>query len=585
MNENTKTISFIFTAVAVLALAWMFRPAAPPLVTDEMVGKSLFPELDDPLKAKKMRIVLFDEGTSQVREFEVAQANGVWALPSHQNYPADAKDQLASAVSALADLKVLSRVSSDARDAELYGVVEPKPAEDQFGQQGVGKLIVIEDENDKPLARVIIGKEDKPTRKDELAPAESQLRFVRIPGRDQVYRVEMKTDKFSTKFSDWIETDLLKLNPWDIADVKLRDYSVIDAVLKSGEFAQMLNPRADIDVSFDDKTNKWTLKDLTVYKGKKKEAGKLGDDEEVNSTKLNDLKTALSSLKIMDVARKPAQMSANLKAGKEYVDDAASQDLKRRGFHPVPVENNQFDIVSNDGEAVVSMKDGVQYVLRFGEVAGIDSGSDDEKKKTDDSKAEGGKGKAEAAADAGKSSSEKKLSDKPEKSGGLSRYIMVMVQFNPDLLPKPELEALPEIKKAPEKKGEAKSSDAKAGEVKGETKKDGKKDDAKTAAASKDDSDDQEAIEAERDKIEKENRRKQDEYDEKVKKGEQRAKELNARFADWYYVVGDETYRKIHLGQNDIITKKSAEPKDAGHPAIPKNPFDIQGLPGMPGQN
>ncbi len=108
MNENTKTISFIFTAAAVLVLAWAFRPAAPPLVTDEMVGKSLFPELDDPLKAKKMRIVTFDEGTSQVREFEVAQANGVWSLPSHQNYPADAKDQLASAVSALVDLKVLA---------------------------------------------------------------------------------------------------------------------------------------------------------------------------------------------------------------------------------------------------------------------------------------------------------------------------------------------------------------------------------------------------------------------------------------------------------------------------------------------
>ena len=72
-----------------------------------------------------------------------------------------------------------------------------------------------------------------------------------------------------------------------------------------------------------------------------------------------------------------------MKAGKEYLDDAASQDLRRRGFHPVPLGNDQFDIVSNDGEAVVSMKDGVQYVLRFGEVAGIDSGSDDEKKKSD----------------------------------------------------------------------------------------------------------------------------------------------------------------------------------------------------------
>ena len=222
-----------------------------------MVGKSLFPELDDPLKAKRMRIVTFDEGTSQVREFEVVQTNGVWSLPSHQNYPADAKDQLASAASALVDLKVLAAVSNDARDHELYGVVEPKPAKDQFGQQGVGKLVVVEDENDKPLARIIIGKEDKPSRRDEFAQTDTQLRFVRIPGQDQVYRVQMKADKFSTKFSDWIETDLLKLNPWDITDVKLRDYSVIDAMTRNGELAQMLNPRADIDVSFDDKTNKW----------------------------------------------------------------------------------------------------------------------------------------------------------------------------------------------------------------------------------------------------------------------------------------------------------------------------------------
>ena len=68
-----------------------------------------------------------------------------------------------------------------------------------------------------------------------------------------------------------------------------------------------------------------------------------------------------------------------------------------------------------------------------------------------------------------------------------------------------------------------------------------------------------EALEAEQERIEKANRRKQDEYDEKVKKGQQRAKELNARFADWYYVVGDETYRKIHLGQAEIVKKKGPQ--------------------------
>ncbi|HZZ26477.1 MAG TPA: hypothetical protein VFE46_00615, partial [Pirellulales bacterium] len=95
---------------------------------------------------------------------------------------------------------------------------------------------------------------------------------------------------------------------------------------------------------------------------------------------------------------------------------------------------------------------------------------------------------------------------------------------------------------------------------------------------------DQEALEAERDKIEKENQRTEDEYKDKIKKGEQRAKELNARFADWYYVVGDETYRKIHLGQGDIVKKKAPEDKNAGHTAGPKDPFNIPGLPSAAGK-
>jgi len=37
-------------------------------------------------------------------------------------------------------------------------------------------------------------------------------------------------------------------------------------------------------------------------------------------------------------------------------------------------------------------------------------------------------------------------------------------------------------------------------------------------------------------------------------------KELNGRFADWYYIISEDTYRKIHLTRNDIVKKK--EKKD-----------------------
>ena len=72
-----------------------------------------------------------------------------------------------------------------------------------------------------------------------------------------------------------------------------------------------------------------------------------------------------------------------------------------------------------------------------------------------------------------------------------------------------------------------------------------------------------------------------------MKKGQDRAKELNARFADWYYVVDDETYKKIHLGQAEIIEKKapkdSKEGKGTAAPAGVKNPFDFPGAPAVPG--
>src|SRR4029078_379834 len=59
----------------------------------------------------------------------------------------------------------------------------------------------------------------------------------------------------------------------------------------------------------------------------------------------------------------------------------------------------------------------------------------------------------------------------------------------------------------------------------------------------------------------KENEQKQKEYDEKIKSGEKRARELNDRFADWYYAVSEATYRKIHLNRDDVIKKKE-EKKD-----------------------
>ena len=35
-------------------------------------------------------------------------------------------------------------------------------------------------------------------------------------------------------------------------------------------------------------------------------------------------------------------------------------------------------------------------------------------------------------------------------------------------------------------------------------------------------------------------------------------RELNYRFADWYYVISEDVYKKIHLGRADVIRETKA---------------------------
>jgi hypothetical protein len=85
--------------------------------------------------------------------------------------------------------------------------------------------------------------------------------------------------------------------------------------------------------------------------------------------------------------------------------------------------------------------------------------------------------------------------------------------------------------------------------------------------------------EQERDRVIQDNKRKQDEYETKLKDGEKRVKELNDRFADWYYIISNETYQKIHLSRDQVIKKKEKPKDEAGaKPAAeaPKDPFQLQ---------
>jgi len=386
--------------------------------------------------------------------------------------------------------------------------------------------VEIRDASGNKLARLIIGKEDRSPASGGMPGR--KLRFVRKAGQDPVYRVEIDATKFTTNFDDWIEKDLLKITPWDVRRLVIDDSTCTFGFDEaSGRPAVTQDRKSRIALGYDDKDAKWSLLKLEAFGADNKpREEQFAADEELASSKLNALRDALGDLKIIDVARKPAGLSGELKAEEKFTNDReAVTSLAQKGFYPFA----SGEILSSNGETIVGMKDGVEYLLRFGNGTSVAGDAKAEKK---------GDGKAS--------------------DDTTGRYLFVMARFAESLLEKPTLDPLPEAPSVPaadEKQGEAKKDGT-------EKKDEGTGADAsgKLAAADEAEAKAQTALE-ERRRVDRENRRRQEEYDEKVKAAQKRVKELNARFADWYYVVSDDEYEKIHLNRAGVVQKKSQEAK------------------------
>jgi hypothetical protein len=521
MNESIRTLIFVAVGAVVALAAYASRPSLEPPEEDigNVEGKPLFPDFKDPLVARKLEIRQFDEATARVTPFEVTQqTSGVWTIPSHGNYPADAESQLKAVAETLADMKIIG-VASDEKFAdkkkehELYGVNDPGSVD--VGTKGVGTLIAMQDAKGNDLLRLIVGK--------EVAGATNQ-RFVRKPSEDIVYVTTIDLAKLPTEFDKWIEKDLLKLSTFDVNKINIKDYLVLPTQTGRMRLVQ----RFEAALSYDN--NEWKAEEMAAYRGQQRVPAALQEMEELNKQKLDDLRNGLGDLKIVDVRRKPEGLGNSLRVSTDKLPADQQQALTELGFYPYSASEGRLEIFGANGELSVDTKDGVQYILRFGDIA--------PQVTTAPKKDE----KAKPAADS-------------EEEIKVHRYLFVTTQLAPSVQTPPQLEPEPagpepatdnKPAEGEQKTDEAAKTEAKAGEQKAEDK---------PAAV--------DPQQAERERIKKENERKLNAYRDQRKKAELRVAELNARFADWYYVVSEDVYKKIHLVRSDIV-KEKASAKDEG---------------------
>ena len=545
MSEMVKTLIYVGSAAVLALVALLWQPGQVEQSLDEKVGQELFEDFDTADTATNLTITRYDTNFDKPIKFQVnrGKATDQWVIPSEDNYPADAEEQMQKAATALIDLEVLGIASETPKDHKLYGVVEPS-ADLAAGSTGVGMLVEVANAKKDRLAELIIGK---------TVADEEEKRFVRVRNEDVTYVVKLDVTNFSTTFNEWIESDLLSLNPLDIRTLALKDYSILEVLdPRTGGAVKQLMQRSDTALSWNQEESKWNIGHMHEYKeANQPTPTEMAENEELNTERLNELKNALDDLKIVGVREKP--------------DDTNQVQLQEYGFYPFPTKDENGepidDVRSANGEVHVSLQDGIQYVLRFGDIA---------------------------PPDVVQSSSE-------DSSEEIYRYLVVMAKLDPSQLPPPELQ--PEItlpapveekpaekptpetkapeKKAPEKKAPEKKAPEKAAPEKkpadeGADKKPAAQEKpAQPPAAPQDPAtkpatapqdkpvtlSPEELLKAQ-EAVKKENERKLNEYKEKLAAAEKRVLELNARFAGWCFIIDEKVYNQIHLSQSDVIKEK-----------------------------
>ena len=584
MNENAKSFTFIGLAVAFAAIAYFTSPADLKEVA-QASKKGLEFFSFSATKASGIEVVEMtkpEDGPSVKKSIEVSEEPAGWYIKRPKfKYPADAKGKVGRMATSLAGLVIHDLESDKQGDHAKYGVLDPSDPEEVTKAEGdasaTGKRLTVK-QGESTLASLIIGK--------ELPEPDQGLHYVREPGKSEVYSVKFDDySEISTQFVDWVEKDFLDLDKWDVKRITLDNSEV-----KEGRIIPAIPHVLDYESS------EWKLSGST-----------LADSEELDKDKLDALKDALDALKIIDVEPKPAFLASSLKKGSEFVDanniqalQATAASLASKGFYAAndldaagkprshPNGKPILKVVSEKGEIRVGMKDGVEYVLRFGDVYG---GPEGDENATGDSRylyafarvnsalmdpldleivppplpetpaptvepgtpanevnatlAPAGEGNATAPGNEGDegeqgSAGPESNATKPPPTPGPPP------SFTPPSAPPAAPPSAPPPAAVPTTDTNA-TADANA------TALDPIAEYAKKRADR----------EAEIARIRAANDTKQKEFDDKLAKAQKRVDELNQRLAGWYYVIDNVEYEKIRLDRPDFVKQKPKEDDNA----------------------
>jgi Domain of unknown function (DUF4340) len=618
LNETNRTLIYVGVAIVSVGAATLTQYAtrARPDKEYQGIGGEFYPQFTDPTAAQVLRVVAYDKDTASVKIFKVDYRNGKWLIPSHHDYPADGKDRLARTAASVIGTSKNALVSRVKSQQVKYDVVDPEDPDPTI-LSGRGQKITISKNDGTVLAEFVVGKQA------ENQPDVYYVRGTKSDDSNAIYLAKLKID-LSTKFGDWIEPDLLKIDRDKLTDIRSDNYSIDEGqgVVVQGEVTELERKSS---------SDPWKLIGLN------------DKTEELKTDTVLQIANNIDGMRLIGVRPKPQGINPDLSIDKKIVDSRELAavllgDMAARGFYIASDQRGgQKKLVSKEGEFEAGTSEGIRYALHFGQIfTGTEFDIETGLSKSADKSKDAKKG-----TDAKSGSADSKAGDKakgPEKKG---RYLMVYAAFDPKLVGEPpkkpsepkkpnglvldtpskakgatteptaasksgpaanqkagnkqssnnshdgEMMALADPKA--EAKADAKSADADKPGAKTPEKPPAKSPNSKVPQAKKpavpskpqakpDPKAEYEKAMTQYKKDLERYENDKSEFEKKLKKGQERVKELNDRFGPWYYVISAESFENLRLTHASLVKPKEAPGAKKAGPVLPG-----QGAAGFPG--
>ncbi len=439
-TEVTKSALAATVAIVMIGLTWLVYRLTQPSIPDAFVkvGQAFF-EMFETGQVSQMELAAVDK-SGKALSFSVRKTNGLWTIPSHYDYPAEAVERLGRTTSELIGLERRTLASSEKGAQALLGTLDPTSEEGKADPENAGKLLRFTDSNGEPVFELIVGKqvEQKTSGADSLLgleEPEERMFYVRVPSEKDTYTAKLDLD-ISTQFSDWIEADLLELNAAEMRQVNV-DNSRLEArqvMTNQGiEVRRVRVPGEELKLQKADDFSEWILPDLNQ------------EQETMNAEAVNPLIRTIEAVELIGVRPRhkyqgrsvldgnlefqfPAEVANDIPAQQTILDEL-QDDLLSRGFGlSQDPESNQIKLVSEHGQLSTTTKDGLVYTLYFGsQIVGseesIEIGAAD--------------AKPEPQADPAKEDDphENPPGDKPNPAEqATARFLLVRVEHRPELM-------------------------------------------------------------------------------------------------------------------------------------------------------